>query len=52
MLGSGPSEFPLIQQLPEPITDLAKARGEVRPIERREQAQVGEVIKHMADAAV
>lgn len=52
MLSSGPSELPLVQQLPEPITDLAKVLSEARPIEGREQAWVREVIEHPADAAV
>lgn len=51
-LGPGPSELALIQQLPEPIADLGPVLSEVWPIEGREQAGVGEVVEHVADAAM
>lgn len=52
MLGSGFSELSLIQQLPEPITDLAKVLSEVRPREGCEQAWAREMIEHSAYGCV
>ena len=52
VLSSGASEPPLVEQLPEPITDLAKVLREVRPVEGSEQVGVRVVIKHVSDAVV
>ena len=46
------SELALVQQLPQPVTDLAQVLGVIGPVEGREQAGVREVIEHVADAAV
>lgn len=52
VLGSGTSELPLIQQLPEPVTDLAQVLSEVRPVEGCQQVRVRVVVKHVPDAVM
>lgn len=46
------SERPLLQQLAEPRADLVQVLLEVGPVEGGQQARVGEVVEHMADAPV